>query len=255
MMITKRIESEVLDVLANLAWIDGGCVIQGTLDRTLYTKVNKLLESCGGKWSRKEKKHVFDLDAESAILELVQSGEWVDEKKSYQFFETPAAVTHQMIGILDEIKYMRGSDYVVLEPSAGHGAIARVVEDTIRCAMKCVELNPASCRILKDNGYDVVESDFLSYAPMGHIDAVVMNPPFSRLQDCDHVQHAYKQLMPGGVVVSVMSVSWQFHSSRKASQFRDWLSEVGGEVHEVHDGAFRESGTNVRTCIVSIKKG
>ena len=45
-------------------------------------------------------------------------------------------------------------------------------------------------------------------------------------------------------------------TDRKASEFRDWLDEVGGEAEDLPDGLFLESDrpTGVRTRIVVIGK-
>lgn len=58
-------------------------------------------------------------------------------------------------------------------------------------------------------------------------DRILMNPPFERLQDVDHVKKAYDHLKEGGRVIAIMGESAFFNSTKKAVEFRDWLEEVG----------------------------
>ncbi len=68
-----------------------------------------------------------------------------------------------------------------------------------------IEINPSLREILEMKGYNVVASDFLDYG--GEYDVIVMNPPFEKLQDIDHVRHAFDLLTEGGRLVAVMSES------------------------------------------------
>jgi len=86
------ISEPVLAVL-NASTIEGATLkLNGQLDRALYTAVNKVLELLGGKWNRKAAAHVFEDDPARVIAEALEAGTVVDEKKLYQFYETPRAV-------------------------------------------------------------------------------------------------------------------------------------------------------------------
>ena len=41
---------------------------------------------------------------------------------------------------------------------------------------------------------------------------------------------------------------------KKSKQFRDFLQSVSGEVNEIDEGAFAESGTQIKTYFVVIDK-
>ncbi len=59
--------------------------------------------------------------------------------------------------------------------------------------------------------------DFLQLSPetTGLYDKIVMNPPFDRERDIDHVMHAIKILKEDGQLVSITSAHTQFaHSNR-----------------------------------------
>ena len=80
---------------------------------------------------------------------------------------------------------------------------------------------------------------------------MVMNPPFSRQADIDHVTHAARFLRPGSRMVAIMSAGTIFRQNSKAVAFREWVEALGGTLEELPDGTFKASGTMVRTCIVS----
>jgi hypothetical protein len=178
-----KLDKDTLDLL-------GSCRVEGNtlylpdrqLDRTLYTKVNKCLESIGGKWDKKAKGHVFDSDPTELLNVIINTGEVVDIKKEYQFFPTPAEIAQKMIEWAD----IRPDD-IVLEPSAGQGAIADLIP--YKDKLFLCELNAQNAAVLRGKGYQVHEGDFLRTEFLD-VTKVVMNPPFSKQQDIDHVLHA-----------------------------------------------------------------
>lgn len=249
-----KIPEKVLDIL-------GECRAEGNviflpnvqLDRKDYTAVNKVLENMGGKWNRKAKGHVFDsADDAAAMLEAVMLTQEVrDLKKEYQFFPTPRPIAEQMC---DWAEITCDSD--VLEPSCGNGQLADVICEYHPASLTCYELNEQMKKHLDGKEYGVNYADFLGVtkSDVEHIDRIVMNPPFTRHQDIDHVRHAYELLDDGGVLVSVMSESPFFRSDRKSVEFREFLNDVGAEIVELNVGAFHESGTDIKTRIVKIRK-
>ena len=145
----------------------------------------------------------------------------------------------------------------VLEPSAGKGDIL----DMLRthhpdAAVTVIEINATLFDVLAAKGHQVERADFLEHR--GEYDRVVMNPPFENSSDIDHIRHAFDQLAPGGRVVSVMSAGPFFRQDRKASEFREWLDDLGGESEQLPDDAFRGveafRETGVRTRVVWVDK-
>lgn len=162
------------------------------------------------------------------------------------FFPTPEPVIRRMLEILDrESIVISGLD--VLEPSAGIGSIADICRQA-GAYVECIERNHSCCEILRAKGYPTICDDFLAQEPypeantactvpartLGEpetftdrlFDAVLMNPPFERLQDTEHVQHAWRFLKKGGILVAIMSPS-AFGSSTKACAFVDWHERHG----------------------------
>lgn len=85
----------------------------------------------------------------------------------------------------------------VLEPSAGNGALARVLRSKQRVDddITCIELDPENVADLKRQGFrDVYEGDFLDFDPKygGGYTLAVMNPPFEGGQTERHIMHALK---------------------------------------------------------------
>ena len=143
----------------------------------------------------------------------------------------------------------------VIEPSVGHGRIADEINQRNPKSLVCFELNNDMEMYLKDKDYEVRYGDFLEVdSEVISADRIVMNPPFSKHQDIDHVRKAYDCLNPGGILVSVMSMSHTFRSDKKSASFREFLEQTEAELECLPEGAFKESGTMVRTCVVKIRK-
>ena len=247
-MLTKtlKFESDVLEVLKAMQWSDDGLrgVLVGKLDRKLYERTNKALEAMGGKWNRSAKAHVFQFDPRPQVEGLLENGALVVERDG--FFETPSDIVSKMISVAG----VKSGD-VVLEPSAGMGAIAKHIK-AVGADVVCVEKNEKRAGVLSEMGYTVKNVDFLEIKPEKKYNAVVMNPPFEELQDVSHVMHAYNFLKKGGCLVSIMGESAFFRSDTKAQSFREWLELVGGYSEKLPEGSFKESGTGVNCRLVVI---
>jgi len=162
----------------------------------------------------------------------------------------------------------------ILEPSAGTGNLARrcvtrpddlagwrrsnVDEYRFDNAVDCVEIQPELAAGLEAEGiYNrVIRADFLSLSP-GEIrpyDLIVMNPPFDRERDIDHVTHALKFLAPGGSLHAIMSAGTELRETRKAVAFRALAEKHKAEWEELPAGSFAETGTYVNTIIVRMRR-
>ena len=213
-----KIPENVLNVLGECR-ADGNLLYLPSvqLDRKTYTEVNKVLENMGGKWNRKTKAHVFAENDDVAEIDSTSE---------------------------------------VLEPSCGNGQLADVIWEHLPAGMCCIELNTDMKRYLSEKPYGVSYRDFLDVTKkeIGAINRVVMNPPFTRHQDIDHVRHAYDLLDAGGILVAIMCESTFFRTDKKSVEFRDFLDSVYAQTIKLEPGAFRESGTDVATRIVKIRK-
>lgn len=252
----SRIADNILSIL-------GECRVEGDtlflpdrqLDRPTYQAVNKVLVNIGGKWTRKVKGHVFtDGDPAELLNNVLMTGETVDLKKQYQFFPTPRTVAEQMCQLAE-----LDSTCVVLEPSCGKGDLADVVFEAGVKALYGLELNQDMGYYLKGKSYTtMVGVDFLEFAKDDGIDhewnRIVMNPPFTKQQDIDHILAAYDILSPSGILVSVVSEAPFFWANKKAIAFREFLDSHNAEMVRLDEGAFKESGTMVRTRLIKLEK-
>ncbi|WP_423454267.1 hypothetical protein [Ottowia sp. VDI28] len=80
-------------------------------------------------------------------------------------------------------------------------------------------------------------------------DRIIMNPPFSKGRDIQHVRHAYDLLRPGGRLVAIMGEGAFFHSNKSAEDFRAWLDERGATNEKLPDGSFMDPALPVNTGV------
>jgi hypothetical protein len=247
------ISQEVLDVLSQCT-TDGNNLYlpPQQLDRQLYVSVNKILEILGGTWKRKAKAHVFDHDPSGDLAAAIESGKVEDWKKKYQFYETPEDLAERMVRLAELKEGQR-----ILEPSAGKGAIARVIRDRMpdECVLDVIEIyGPHQEYLVVDQRFFLVTSDFLEFNDCPMYDHIIMNPPFTGLQDVDHILHAYECLAPGGRIVGIMGESAFFVDYKKAVKFREWFDEVGGWSEQLPQDTFKESGAGGKSRLVIIRR-
>jgi len=267
---TVQIDADVEEVL-RAAKLEGNTLtLQSQLDRAMYVKVNKLLDLIGFKWNRKAQSHIGRGDSADKLREGLSDGKVIDEKKTYQFFETPDGLADQMASLAQISPGHR-----VLEPSAGRGAIIRAIQrqcPALKVIFAC-ELSSYMASNLADLDIEqflqpkddkskycqVIVScgDFLQVNEK--YDRIVMNPPFMAGQDCDHVKHAYDLLLPGGNLVAIMSPSWLSNESKKFKDFRKWYKSLKDNGYastpvDLPEGTFKDSGTNVCTVMVVLSK-
>lgn len=259
---TVTIDAEVEQVLRDAKLEGNNLTLQGKLSPQMYKKVMKVLELIGFAWNRKAKCHVGEGDSAAKFSEAMDTGKVVNEKQTFQFFETPKEVATKLAQYA-----CIGAGDRVLEPSAGKGAIIRAIQKEcphIGVVFAC-ELNEKfRNEIIKNEdgsitgAVDLVgQHDFLEHAEK--YDRIVMNPPFTGGQDCEHVKHAYDLLLPGGRVVAVMSPAWHSNSTKKFVAFRQWFDGLSANgfaevAEELESGTFAKSGTDVATEIVILRK-
>ncbi len=173
-------------------------------------------------------------------------------KKLDGFFPTPKPIISQMLELADIQEGDR-----ILEPSAGKGDIL----DMIRLhhpenEVTAIERNGTLFDVLEAKGHSVKRVDFLEH--QGEYNAVIMNPPFEKGADIEHVRHAYNLLAEDGKLVAIMSEGSFFRNDSQATEFRNWLDDVGGISEQLPEDAFNNAEafrkTGVQTRIVTIAK-
>lgn len=253
----EQIAENVLRVLSAVNIRGNEVQIIGHLDRKLYLAVNKVLDRIGGSWNKKAQAHIFDADPTDRLNAVIESGV-LDPKIRTGYFPTPAVIVDKMIELAD----IRPGQ-MILEPSAGQGHIADMFGPLIKgnsnSMVVICETLPENIHILEEKGYAPLGDfwNYVKFAEEGDIkfDRIVMNPPFERQADIDHVTAAYGLLAPGGILVTIMSAGVTFRANTKTVEFRENIMEPHSTyLKHLPSGAFSESGTLVNTVILRLEK-
>lgn len=209
----------------------------------LLGKVNKLLGEYYGAPIPEEREAAADPLAERKT----------SLAKNYGFFPTPDKAADTLIE--RSLLRHRAEDQrlMVLEPSAGTGQLAQRIAKT-GATVHCVEYQPQLAAALQARGFKVICTDFLSVAPLPLYDRVVMNPPFDRERDIDHVMHALQFLKPDGVLIAIISAGTEWRETKKATAFRALMEKMNASWQDLPEGSFASVGTNVNTVILRVHK-
>ncbi|MGY8666184.1 DUF4942 domain-containing protein [Bradyrhizobium sp. UFLA05-109] len=193
--------------------------------------------------------------------------------RNYGFFPSPDAVAEVVINKTPLHREKDDAPLTILEPSAGSGSLARRCaagrtsferhsserrEYTYRAVVDCVEIQSSLAEALRGEGLfrRVLACDFLSLKPDASslYDRVVMNPPFDRERDIDHVMHALTFLKPDGFLIAVMSAGTEFRETRKARAFREHMKRLNARWDDLPAGSFAPVGTHVNTITLRVWK-
>lgn len=183
--------------------------------------------------------------------------------KNFGEFFTPGNLAERIFNRYVSERILPG--VTVLEPSAGQGALARHAVEA-GAIVDCVEIQAGNAHELAKSGlYRSVECrDFLHLDPPLNparlYDIIVMNPPFDRGRDCDHVRHAWKFLKPGGRLFAIMAARAEFGDDARHKALHAIVEEAEGTYgrnakwFDLPERSFASVGTNVNTVLLSIRK-
>ena len=250
-----KIAPHILTVLQSATFNEPSTIIlNGELDRKTYTDTNKLLESIGLKWNRKIKAHISSEDVSEKWYNMIDTGEWVDVQKEYQFFPTPKEIVQQMIDAVDW-----NNVEICLEPSFGTGNILKefplMTDITVYgCELNTDMFNKTIKEVGNLENVELFNMDFLDFNKS--VNCIIANPPFSKLQSIKHFNHMVELLNPNGQLVCILLYGdYDKNSSIKLRQEFTKFVDDNCEVIHLDNGDFKESGTMVKTIIVKyIKK-
>ncbi|WEA24051.1 DUF4942 domain-containing protein [Rhizobium binxianense] len=212
----------------------------------LVAKANRMIGEYYGEVIPEERQHEDDGGLHDPKREMA---------KNFGFFPTPDGLAERTIDFAS--LYHREGTLRVLEPSAGTGQLSkRARREGI--VVDCIECQPDLANNLKAAGIygRVICADFLAINPSatGLYDRVIMNPPFDRERDIDHVMHALKFLKDDGLLVAIMSAHTEFAETRKAVAFREHISKLNGVFSDNPMNSFASVGTNVNTITLKVWK-
>lgn len=250
----SNLSTNVLSILS-ASRIEGNKVFlpDVQLDRKSYQDVNKVFDALGGKWSTKDKAHLFNDDPTEQLEEVILLGRIERKKnplKELGFFPTPDDLARYVVSQADI-----NHDQFILEPSAGSGQLLKALNVTDKdIHIACYEINHDMQEGLEALSDEVNICDFLLAIPEPKFDRVVMNPPFNKARaDIHHVLHAFKFLKPGGRLVAIMPSGVRFRDDKLTNEFRALVFSCG-TIEDLPEGSFKESGTQVNTVLVTLNK-
>lgn len=186
---------------------------------------------------------------------------------SEEFYPTPKALIEKMLapyagekhtptfggGYTDNYKCHGLANKTILEPQAGKGDIVDFINDNIsrydRPDIHCIEQSPDLQSILREKGYPVVGSDFLSYNENYFYDLIIMNPPFSNGDE--HLLKALEIAKNTDIICLLNAETIRNPHTKKRQILLDKLKDLGAEF-EFLEGEFKnaERKTNVEVVIV-----
>ncbi|EGO63488.1 putative methyltransferase type 11 [Acetonema longum DSM 6540] len=167
------------------------------------------------------------------------------------YYATPEPIGYKMV----EWANMKPGERA-MEPSAGHGAIARffpghadhvMIEPSLQLGPRAVMVSPAK----------LVSNRFEDYHIINKFNAVVMNPPYGHggKTAIEHLGKAYKHLYDGGRIVALLPDGGL--ADKRLNAWYDSEEATGAyPVAEIKlpSVTFERAGTGVRTKIVVIEK-
>lgn len=225
---------------------------QVQFNKKSYAEAKKWIEEAGGSWQGgKVQGFIFPFNPER-VFSILNEGKRCNLAQDFQFFETPPDVADWLVmlagGIHEHDK--------VLEPSAGRGALVKAIHRSCPDAVvDCYEMMPENKELLSGlGGINIIGDDFTKSTIGKKYTKIIANPPFSGNQDIRHVRMMYDMLEQGGTLASITSAHWEFAEEKTCRDFRQWLEDAGGAKYEIESGAFKESGTGVRTLAIVIKR-
>lgn len=244
----RAVDPAILTILAD-AELDGDLLVLKTqLDRDEYVRVDKVLKSIGAKWNRSKGGHVLTEPESRERFEALLAEGKVEPIDKMGYFPTPERLVDLLVDLADV-----HANHTVLEPSAGRGAIVeRVLQMGVAPEnLWAVEIQPKHAEHLSLP--NLLVEDFMAAEFPLLFDRVVMNPPFERQQDIDHVTKAFSLLAPGGKLVSVMGAGALTGERRKNIAFADLVGQHGYHIPNAAN-SFKASGTAVNTITVILDK-
>lgn len=172
-----------------------------------------------------------------------------------QFYATPPELAERLVSMFSH--YHMGDGFI-LEPSAGDGALLRAYEKVHEgygsSLCHCIEINPDRLEVLRQDGWNVVWDDFMTFDSIMPYTAIMMNPPFH-----DGVRHLLKALSlcaDGGEIVCILNAETIKNPfSKERQQLIKELDKQEKWTCEYVEGAFSSSDqpTDVEVTLIHVK--
>ncbi len=143
---------------------------------------------------------------------------------------------------------------VIYDPSAGTGNIVRFCQERGARQVIASEINEQLCKILQTN-CTLIGTDFLKVTSdqISHIDAIVMNPPFS--QGAAHIVHAYNIAPAGCKIRALCNLETLKNAYSKSREELKAIVEAYGSFQDIGDCFSQaERKTDVHVALIQLEK-
>lgn len=157
-------------------------------------------------------------------------------KRDYRKFFTPDDIADFMVRLLNPQEHE-----VVLEPSAGNGALVKAVkEKSPKTVVFAFEKDAQWEDDLKLCANVAVIKDFLDIPIYAYFTSCIANPPFGNETDFQaHFNHICNHVKKGGRIVMIVPY--------------DFTPEVSHDTHEIENWSANSDGTVTPIKIISFK--
>ncbi len=173
-----------------------------------------------------------------------------NQREGVDYFATPEPLGLKMV----EWANVKAGDRI-LEPSAGHGAIARYFPDDTHRTIVEPSSELASRAALVAGGARVINDTFENLHVSNKYDAIVMNPPFGQAGSTaiQHLTKAAEHLANGGRIVALIP------RGAMDAKFDKWLEGPAKGLYQVGNMelpsvTFERAGTSISARIVILEK-
>ncbi|MGW0252628.1 hypothetical protein ACWDYH_38995 [Nocardia goodfellowii] len=126
---TVPVSDSVREILIKAHIHGNRLVLPEQLSPAEYRQVNKVLETMGGKWDRRERAHLFPGVPSETVAAAVAGGQTpnLNNKVAHAYFATPASLATRLVRSEHCAISTLEAGAQVLEPSAGDGAFVRAI--------------------------------------------------------------------------------------------------------------------------------
>ena len=170
-----------------------------------------------------------------------------DFKKIDDFYPTPEHLIEKMFEKIDLKKVE-----FILEPSAGKGDIVKKLLNEDRYfKVNTIEKNLELQSLLRGEGYNVIDSDFLTYRGGEMYDLIIANPPFSEGEH--HLLKAIDLMYNGQIVFLLNAETLKNPYTKYRQRLIEKLNKLNAEIEYI-ENAFIDSErkTSVEIALIYI---
>lgn len=173
------------------------------------------------------------------------------------FYPTPEKIILKMV---KKSRILNSDMRVInlLEPSAGKGNIVDFIENkynkyyTKKIRIDVIEKDEQLLNFLTGKKYKIVSNDFLEFQTNKHYDLIIMNPPFSDVED--HILKAF-EILQNGELITLLDTNTLNKNTFKANKIKEILRNNDSEVISLGNCfSNSERNTNVEVSMIYINK-